>query len=399
MANWSRNTLKLSGAGANDIVAFGNANMQPVEDWPGTKWLDLRPLLGESCPVENTVLFVHDGGLPLTCVDNCSTFFTETKWQPPIEAFALFTQKYATLTVTIAWSVESEYIPRAVRIFNGTVTLTRDGDFILAEAGEPIHHWLVDVTPEAMDAIKADDEKRQAAVAARAEENCRRLRENIDSEVPRPIAAEAEPVKVLMPSADWLHEREGFREFSQFRVRDSQIGKIRDIPGVTCSPYTLDEKTFLVGIDPDNYPTGLNWGEAAPWLALIERRGITLTPEEVETVRQKTMAELEQYRAKLEKREQGGAEEPGPWPMISQHEIERYSFHPTAREIALLLPLSTPERRNELQAARDSPQWTTEWREWEEYGLGEVLKEEGPAKPQEPIQAREFLDMLNAMKK
>ena len=46
----------------------------------------------------------------------------------------------------------------------------------------------------------------------------------------------------------------------------------------------------------------------------------------------------------------------------------------SSRRIEWLLPLSTEPRRKELQAALDKPEWTTDWPEWEECNLKELLE-------------------------
>ncbi len=325
MANWSRNSITLAGAGADNVVAFINDHLEPIPHPKTMVYVDIAPMFAETPP--------HYGGLnlrnedvPLTLDEKGKTaFWCETKWQPPVEAFLLLTQKYPALKVTIDWSVQLDYVPRAVRIANGQVTFLRDGDFVLAERGEPVHHWLVEATPEAMAAIEAAD------------------------------------VKVLRPSSPW--SQDGFRKFNELRIRDNQIAKVKSIPGVVCRPFTLDENSFLCGLDPNIYPTGVEYEEAARLVKLCERRQVLLTPQEIETVRKKTLAAMATPDA------------------VGFHAADRFNFYPTGQEITWLLPLSSEERRKELQAALNSPAWATKWSEWEECDVTAVVKEEEPSKP------------------
>jgi hypothetical protein len=317
MANWSRNTITLAGNGVPEIVAYINSHHEsvphPITKEPWFEYVDIAPLLTEHPEdLRGGLNFYHED-VPLKLnAEGATEFWCQTKGQPPLDALGRLTTQYTGLTATITWSIELEYVSRGVRIVNGQATVVRDDVFVLAEHGEPVHHWLVEAaTPEAMEAIMAAD------------------------------------VKVLV--------REGFSNCRQLRLRNSQIAQVKSLPGVNCAPFTLEEGSFLSGLDPEIYPTGIEPVEAAQWIRLCERRQVTLTPHEIETVRQKAMAALRTPDA------------------ISWHEQDRYNFYPTAQEIAWLLPLCSEERRQELQAALDSPAWTTKWPEWEERKVKDML--------------------------
>jgi hypothetical protein len=323
MANWSKNEINLVGAGTQQIVDYINSHHEPVPH-PITKdpwfvYVDIAPLLnGHPKDLRGGLNLYHED-VPLKLDQKGATkFWCQTKGQPPLEAFGLLTTQHPGLTALIIWSIELEWVSRGVRIINGQTTVVRDGDFVLAEHDEPVHHWLVEAaTPEAMEAMRETD------------------------------------VKVLVPLCRWCEQREDFHK--SMRVRNSEIGKVKSIPGVSCAPFTLDEWSLLVGLDPKYYPTGLDPVEAAQWIKLCERRHITLTPQEIEAV---------QIRAMTAKKAEA----------VSFHEADRYNFYPTAQEIGWLLPLSTEERRKELQAALDKPEWTTNWPEWEERELTDLLE-------------------------
>jgi hypothetical protein len=325
MGNWSSNTITLVGNGTPEILNYINSHLEPIPhpitNDPWVVYVDIAPLIAVRSEDLRGGLNLYHEHVPLKPDEKGATEFgCQTKGEPPLDALGRLTTQYPGLTATIIWGIELEFVTRGVRIVNGQITVVRDGDFVLAEHGEPVHHWSVEaLTPEAKAAIEAAD------------------------------------VNVLVPSSRWSDFPEGFPRPGQLRLRNSEIAKVKSIAGVTCAPWTLDERTFLSGLNPDIYPTGVDYDEAARWVKLCERRRVALTPQEIEAVRQKARAVA------------------GTPDAVSFHEEDRYTFYPTAQEIAWLLPLSTEERRKELQAALDTPEWTARWPDWQERSLAAVL--------------------------
>jgi hypothetical protein len=92
MANWSRNTISLVGAGAPEFVVYINSHLEPMAhpttNEPWMVYVDIAPLLtGPPDGLWGGLNLYHEH-VPLTLNEKGVTeFWCETKWQPPLGAF------------------------------------------------------------------------------------------------------------------------------------------------------------------------------------------------------------------------------------------------------------------------------------------------------------------------
>ena len=327
------------------------------------EWLELTPLLGNKWegkleiagskldpatgvwvdyyrPAEVWLLLAN----PIIVKDREITFHAQSKWSPPIEALQILSGLYPEGEIELSYSTESYHWSdrTKLRLRQGEVILTGYQDFLLAEKDEPVHHWLVSGPPEAIAALKKAN------------------------------------ICVYTPSVGSYHSDNdtSFR----YKVPDSEIAKAKAIPGLKCTPFTLDEANFFQQFE--YYP-----GEDTPphalagYVRLLERP-VALTEEEVAVVKRLTAEANEEaarsffqehpHLTKSEEDRRWGAKAAR---IASHPEVARYDFYPTAREIKLLLPLASPDRRKQLEDALLQPAWQRNWPEWE---IVELEKDKEP---------------------
>src|SRR5262245_41522609 len=102
MANWRRNTVTVSGDGTETIVSFNNGNLQPIEHptspGPWMVYVDVAPLVGGNWEGISGLNLYHTDAPVKMDETGAVKIWCETKWQPPIEAFAILSQRYPNLT-------------------------------------------------------------------------------------------------------------------------------------------------------------------------------------------------------------------------------------------------------------------------------------------------------------
>lgn len=359
MSNKCRGWYAIKGEGMEPLVSELNKRVQlheenllagggmvtcafvDITDMLGSKWAGrtvkggahLGPdgnLVWDYAP--ETVYFTGRGDdWPLIIKEGKAEFWAETRWAPPVDALTILSEIYP-VEITLSYSLQCDnwMNGRSLRFSQGNVTQVRYGDFLLAEQGQPIHHWLVTCPGSTVTLIK------EAGITLFE------LFDDDDGNEP----ALGEDVVVA--------------------IRNAAIATVRGMAGVSeCLPYTLDEDSYVRSVQTD-----LEWGVPYPpdgkFIDILERP-IDLLPHEVDLLYQKMVdlaREAARHRHTLGFRL---TEE------VTEIELARYGryfgqictpnqvFRPTAREINLLVDAVSAERGKELLEALGKPAWTERW--------------------------------------
>lgn len=340
MSNKCRGAYTITGEGVEAIVNELNKRAEDsyvdITDMLGPKWAGRMMATGAHAGPDGTLVpdyvpeTVYFAGRaedwPLLIKEGRAEFSAETRSVPPVDALTILSDVYQ-VEITLSYSLQSDnwMNHKTLRFNQGHVTLVRYGYFVLADQGQPIHHWVAECQGKAVNLMKEAG------------------------------------VKVLGGDATGASEGD---DQVHVEVKDGDIVRVRHIPGVvSCLPYTLDEDDYILSAQSD-----LDWGAARdPHGNDIEsvERPIELLPEEVSAL-YGILVDMARRQPQPGQPRTGEASEGTPVTEVELARFGRYygdicscdkEFRPTAREIRLLGPLVTVERWAELQQALTKPVW------------------------------------------
>ena len=157
MSNKCRGSYTIKGEGAEALVREMNNRAKrhetSLEYSSGNliigAFCDITPILGPKWDAGSQREPVYLAGRgeewPLVIKDGQAEFWAETRTTPPVDALCMLSELYP-VEITLSYSLQCNnwMNGRTLRFYQGKVTQVRYGDFVLAEDGQPIHHWIVE---------------------------------------------------------------------------------------------------------------------------------------------------------------------------------------------------------------------------------------------------------------